>query len=99
MNGLPFGEKISASLGDAVGALGLELCHVDWKPGRSRGVLTLFIDRDGGVTLEDCERASHTASALLDAVPELDAPYSLEVSSPGLDRPLWTLQDCARFEG
>jgi ribosome maturation factor RimP len=80
-------------------ALGLELCHVDWKPGRGRATLTLFIDRPGGVTLQDCEVASREASVILDPLEESLPPYALEVSSPGLDRPLWTLADCTRFRG
>lgn len=79
-------------------ALGLELCHVDWAPGR-RGRLLLTIDGPGGVSLDDCERASHAASAVLDPLEEMLPSYVLEVASPGLDRPLRTPADCARFVG
>src|SRR5262249_22807647 len=65
----------------------------------NRGVLTLTIDKAAGVTLDDCESASRAASAVLDASDEIEKAYSLEVASPGLDRPLWTLADCARFVG
>jgi ribosome maturation factor RimP len=52
-------------------------------------VLRLVIDRvDGGVTLDDCERASNTASAVLDVSDPIDHPYRLEVSSPGAERPI-----------
>jgi ribosome maturation factor RimP len=69
--------------------LGLELVDVHWS-GHGRGaVLRLVIDRpDGGVTLDDCERASNTASAVLDASDPIDHPYRLEVSSPGAERPI-----------
>jgi ribosome maturation factor RimP len=98
---LPFTDETAERLRARLGEMFLELCHVEWNPGR-RGKLTLFIDREGGVTLEDCETASRAASELLDALDgtpgELPA-YVLEVSSPGLDRPLWTLADCERYTG
>jgi ribosome maturation factor RimP len=69
--------------------MGIELVDVQWS-GRGRGaVLRLIIDRpDGGVTLDDCERASNTASAVLDVNDPIDHPYRLEVSSPGAERPI-----------
>ena len=96
---LPFGTEITSELASLLARQGLELCHVGWKQGRSRGVLTLTIDREGGVSLEDCEEASRTADAYLETVEELSSPYVLEVSSPGLDRPLWTPQDYRKFVG
>jgi ribosome maturation factor RimP len=78
--------------------LGVELCHAGWSPGR-RGTLTLTIDRPGGVTLEDCEAASRAASEILDPLEASLPAYVLEVASPGLDRPLFSLADCERFRG
>ncbi len=98
--GLPIDAGTESLLRGRLEALGLELCHVDWSgAGRGRATLTLFVDRPGGVTLEDCEAASREASTLLDPLEESLPAYVLEVSSPGLDRPLWTLADCARFKG
>lgn len=91
------GEAVEA-LRSAVAALGLEVCHLEWKPGR-RSTLLLTIDRPGGVSLEDCEDASRAASEVLDPLEETLPSYVLEVSSPGLDRPLWTVADCVRFAG
>lgn len=90
-------EAVEAVRG-ALSALGLELCHVDWTPGR-RARLVLTIDRPAGVSLDDCERASHAASAVLDALEETLPSYVLEVASPGLDRPLRTASECARYAG
>ncbi len=69
--------------------LGIDLVDVQWS-GHGRGaVLRLVIDRaGGGVTLDDCERASNTASAVLDVNDPIDHPYRLEVSSPGAERPI-----------
>jgi ribosome maturation factor RimP len=91
------GEAVEALEG-AVAALGLELCHLEWKPGR-RGTLLLTIDRPGGVSLEDCEDASRAVSRVLDPLEETLPSYVLEVSSPGLDRPLRTLAEFVRFAG
>ena len=92
---------MKAQIAAALHERGLELYHISWKPGTKQGVLTLTIDKEGGVSMADCEVASRAASELLDAegadVPP--AEYSLEVESPGLDRPLWTLDDCRRFAG
>jgi ribosome maturation factor RimP len=98
-DGLPIDAGTESLLNARLAALGLELCHADWAQGRGRATLTLTIDRPGGVTLEDCETASREASEILDPLEESLPPYVLEVSSPGLDRPLWTLADCARFQG
>ena len=99
---LPFGDDVKQRMNALVGGIGLELCHAEWKKGRSRGILTLFVDKPGGVGLDDCEAASRAVETFLEALPELEAipgSWSLEVSSPGLDRPLWTLPDCLRFRG
>jgi ribosome maturation factor RimP len=79
--------------------LGLDLVDVQWS-GRGRGaVLRLVIDRAGGVTLDDCERASNTASAVLDVNDPIDHPYRLEVSSPGAERPIRSPEDWAAAIG
>ncbi len=96
--GLPFDEDTVDLLRARIAAAGLELCHAEWKRG-SRATLTLIVDKPAGVTLEDCETASRAASEVLDPLEEQLPKYTLEVSSPGLDRPLWTLQDCERFRG
>jgi ribosome maturation factor RimP len=82
----------------AVAAMGFELADLDAHFGR-RGLLRLYIDRAGGVTLEDCERVSEQIGALLDVEDPLPGSYVLEVSSPGLDRKLRTLEHFARFVG
>jgi len=68
---------------------GVELVEVQWKG----GLLRLVVDRVGGVTLDDCERASLTASAILDAYDPIETRYSLEVSSPGAERPIRTEEE------
>jgi len=80
--------------------LGIELVDVHWS-GHGRGaVLRLVIDRPGGgVTLDDCERASNTASAVLDVNDPIEHPYRLEVSSPGAERPIRRPEEWAAAVG
>ena len=96
---LPIRAETLGRIREALAGRGLELCHVGWVPGARKGRLTLTIDREGGVTLDDCETASHLADGILDGDDGIPGGYLLEVESPGLDRPLWTLEDCRRFAG
>lgn len=80
--------------------LGLQLLDVSWHPGRGRSVLRLTVDRRGGVTIDECGRASEAASGLLDRREDLlPGPYALEVSSPGAERSLQSEQDFATALG
>ena len=74
----------------AVEAMGYELVGVEYlSHGRSGGgVLRIYIDSPDGITLDDCSRVSHQVSGILDVEDPIKENYSLEVSSPGLDRPL-----------
>lgn len=81
-------------------AMGLELWGVDYRPGNGNALLRLYIDAEGrAVNLDDCEAVSREVSALLDVHDPIDGQYTLEVSSPGLDRPLFRLAHFARFVG
>ena len=81
----------------AVEPLGLEMVHLEYRKEGRRWVVRLYIDRDGGITLDDCARASEQFGALLEAANLIPHRYNLEVSSPGLDRPLFTEGDYRRF--
>ncbi len=87
--------ELEAELAEAAAAVGCELAFLEWKG----GTLRLAIDRPEGVTLADCERVSKQASALLDVLDFGAGRYTLEVSSPGLDRPLTKPRDWERFVG
>lgn len=78
---------------------GMELVHVEYQRESAGWVLRLYIDRSGGVMLEDCSRVSRQLGDLLDVRVENIGPYNLEVSSPGVDRPLGKLSDYERFKG
>lgn len=78
---------------------GMQLIDVEYQRGPSGWVLRVFIDKDGGVTLEDCAAISHQLGDILDARVDRDEPYHLEVSSPGLNRPLTKPKHFVLFEG
>jgi len=80
-------------------ARGLELVDVELFRAGRREVLRIYLHKPGGVSLDDCGQASHHLSVLLDADEDFQGPYTLEISSPGLDRPLRTPQDWARRVG
>ncbi len=82
----------------AVSALGFELVGVEFIAGR-RGLLRVYIDSEDGITVDDCQSVSHQVSGLLDVEDPIRGQYSLEVSSPGLDRPLFRAADFERFAG
>ncbi len=83
----------------AVEALGYELVGVEYRRGRKRALLRVYIDKSEGITLDDCERASHQVSGVLDVEDPIVERYDLEVSSPGLDRPLFEPEHFDRFAG
>jgi len=79
---------------------GVDVAWVEFKPEGAAWFLRVYIDRQGaGVSLADCQRVSERLSVLLDVEDPIESTYTLEVSSPGLDRPLWREQDYVRFSG
>lgn len=82
-----------------VESLGYELVLLEYLPQRGGVLLRLFIDTLGGITLDDCERVSREVSAVLDVEDPIPGGYRLEVSSPGLDRPLVKPEHFERFVG
>lgn len=80
-------------------AEGIELVHLEYQREAGGRILRLFIDRPGGVTLDDCAYISRQSGDILDVYLENTGPYSLEVSSPGPNRPLAKKRDYERFTG
>jgi ribosome maturation factor RimP len=97
-------HKVSEVVLPVVEGQGYELVEVEWKHEAGRWVLRVYIDRRSGATdpnvsLDDCAEVSHSLSATLDVADVIGPAYSLEVSSPGLNRPLRKEADFARFVG
>ncbi len=78
---------------------GLELVDIEFQRETRGWVLRIYIDKEGGVTLNDCTVVSQQLSAVLDVEDPIDTPYTLEVSSPGLTRPLKKMKDYERYKG
>lgn len=99
-------EAIAARLAPALAELGLECLGMEWNAGHGGGLLRVYIDslqHDGdaanAVSVDDCEAASREISALLDVDDPIPGHYVLEVSSPGIERPLFNAAQFARFVG
>lgn len=92
-------DKLRALAEPLLTDLGFELVDVVFATEYGRKVLRFFIDKPGGVTLDDCTQASRELSTLLDVEDPIPQRYTLEVSSPGLDRPLVKEKDFIRYAG
>ena len=100
MDGKMNERELTNLLAPAAVALGLELAGVERVQSRGGGLVRAYLDAPGrAVTLDDCEAASREFSALLDLNDPIAGRYTLEVSSPGLERPLFTPEQFARFVG
>ena len=80
-------------------AKGLELVDVEFKKEGKNWVLRVFIDKEGGVTLEDCQKISRLAGDLIEVEEVIEPAYTMEVSSPGLNRILKKEKDFIKFSG
>ena len=83
----------------SVEAMGVELWGVEYLSQGRRSMLRIFIESDKGITVDDCERVSRQVSGVLDVEDPIAGEYTLEVSSPGADRMLFTLDQYQRFIG
>jgi ribosome maturation factor RimP len=92
-------DTLVALLQPVVEGLGYVLWELEFVPGRGSALLRLYIDSPDGITVDDCERVSRAVSEVLDAEDPVPGHYTLEVSSPGLDRPLRTPAHFAAYVG
>ena len=92
-------QNLQEMLQDAVKDLGCELWGIECQRVGRFMTVRLFIDKEGGVTVDDCADVSRQVSAILDVEDPIADKYNLEVSSPGLDRPLFTLPQFERYIG
>ena len=92
-------QKLQELLQGSVEDLGCELWGIECQRVGRYLTVRLFIDKEGGVTVEDCADVSRQVSAVLDVEDPIADKYNLEVSSPGLDRPLFTLNQFERYLG
>jgi ribosome maturation factor RimP len=92
-------SRVSALAESLCDAEGMELVYVEFLREPAGRVLRIYIDKPGGLSLDDCVTVSRQLGDILDVDLEDVGPYSLEVSSPGLERPLWKARDYDRFKG
>ena len=79
--------------------LGYELVGVEYLPQGKHSLLRIYIDHESGITLDDCEKVSRQVSAVMDVEDPLTTQYNLEISSPGMERPLFFEEHYNRFAG
>ena len=91
--------RITALAGQVAASMGMEIVLIEIKGSGNRSIVRTFIDQPGGISLNDCERFSKRLSVLLDVEDWIPFSYILEVSSPGLSRPLVKEADFGRFTG
>ena len=93
-------SELKQLLGPVVEALGCELWGIELQTGGRTKLLRLYIDHaENGIGVDDCERVSRQASAVLDVEEAINGEYILEVSSPGMDRPLYELNQYEQYIG
>lgn len=92
-------DQIEQLIEVPIETLGYELVGVEHIKNGSNTILRIYIDSQQGISIEDCERVSHQVSGILEVEEPITSAYSLEVSSPGFDRPLFKGQDFVRFTG
>ena len=92
-------EKVHGLVESAIEALHMDLIDTEYVKEGSRWFLRLYIDKPEGVTIDDCQLVHEAVIGLIDAADPISGPYTFEVSSPGLDRPLKTDKDFMRNIG
>ncbi len=91
-------QRVEEIVSSIVKREALELVGVTYTREQGSMVLRIYIDKEGGITLQDCEMVSREVSTILDIEDFIDGRYLLEVSSPGIDRPLFKKEDFERFK-
>jgi ribosome maturation factor RimP len=92
-------EKIWQLAQPVAASEGMDLIHVECLKMHTSWIVRLFLDKDGGVTIDDCSSISNQLGDLLDIQDLIKGAYTLEVSSPGLDRPISRDQDFIKYQG
>ncbi|SHN91187.1 FIG000325: clustered with transcription termination protein NusA [Bathymodiolus heckerae thiotrophic gill symbiont] len=92
-------DKITNLIAPVLEDMGYELVGVEYIASGKHSTLRIFIDTEHGIGIEDCEKASHQLSAIFDVEDPIASQYNLEVSSPGIERPLFNISHYQRFLG
>jgi len=92
-------QRIRAIAEKATRENGVEFVHLEIGGTKRNQIVRVFADKEGGISIEDCSNVSRSIEAVMDADDFMPAAYVLEVSSPGLDRELYSIEDFAKFSG
>ena len=92
-------NELMELLEPVITALGYEMLGIEYFKQKDGSMLRLYIDNDAGITIDDCTRVNHQVIGVLDVHDPIKEKYLLEISSPGLDRPLFTLEQFKRYPG
>ena len=92
-------DKVLSIINPSVHDLGYELLGVEYVSSGKRSILRLYIDSEEGIGVNDCEVVSRQVSAIMDVEDPISGHYNLEVSSPGAERPLFSIAHYMRFLG
>lgn len=92
-------KQLQELIEPGVVALGVELWGIEYVSQGRHNTLRIYIDSENGVDVDDCAKVSHQVSGVLDVEDPITGQYTLEVSSPGMDRPLFTLEQFAAYAG
>ena len=92
-------DKLTQLLRPAVEGLGYELVGIEHLPMGKHTVLRIYIDSPDGITVSDCSQVSHQVSGVLEVEEPVKGQFTLEVSSPGIDRPLFSFEQFEQFVG
>jgi ribosome maturation factor RimP len=96
---LPYQEKIRQLIEPVIESEDMEIIDVECLKMKFRWLVRIYIDKEGGVTVDDCSEISKQVGDILDVYDVLPGSYTLEVSSPGLDRPLTRDKDFIKYRG
>ncbi len=91
--------RLNQIIQPAVAASGYEFVGVEYKSAGKHSILCVYIDHKKGINVDDCAKSSHQISAILDVEDPIAGEYTLQVSSPGVERPLFTSDQFQQFIG
>jgi ribosome maturation factor RimP len=92
-------RSLEDRIGSIVNAMGYEFVGLELQRQGKYSLLRIYIDSENGIKVDDCSKVSYQVSAMLDVEDPISGQYTLEVSSPGLNRPLFTLEQYKKFIG
>ncbi len=92
-------DKIISLIKPVIEAMGYELWWCEYKAQGRQALLRIFIDGPAGIGIEDCQRVSHQVQGVLDVEDPIEGHYNLEISSPGIPRPLFSQEHFQRYVG